>query len=78
MRPYHSAFPVYDSKTVNAKYELIDGGMTLRDYFAGQVLAGCFSANIIVSEVKVETPEAYAIFAYSIADAMLVEREKPE
>jgi hypothetical protein len=46
-------------------------GLTIRDYFAGQVLAG----------YMVETPEAHipganmvARYCYEIADAMLAER----
>lgn len=44
-------------------------GMTLRDYFAGQALAG-------FTYVEKEPVENYCIDAYSIADAMLKEREK--
>ena len=48
------------------------GGMSLRDYFAGQALTGLLAAN---------TQERYdeewmAVSAYSISDAMLAEREK--
>jgi hypothetical protein len=43
-------------------------GMTLRDWFAGQALAG------IACD---ETPETAAEAAYRFADAMLAERSKP-
>lgn len=46
------------------------GGMTLRDWFAGQALAGLVSYP---GEKMVEL----AIRAYGAADAMLVERENP-
>lgn len=42
-------------------------GMTLRDYFAGQALAG-----ILGGTYPTPTAEACADYAYSIADAMLV------
>jgi hypothetical protein len=47
------------------------GGMSLRDYFAGQVLAGMMTKpSIIIATDNV------ANIAYNIADAMLVERAK--
>jgi len=42
-------------------------GMTLRDYFAGQVLADCYKQLCIDEAV---------VYAYKVADAMLKEREK--
>lgn len=47
-------------------------GMTLRDYLAGQMLAGMI-AN---SYSRAITDDAIAKEAYSIADAMLKERSK--
>lgn len=44
-------------------------GMTLRDYFAGQALAGILAR----SSYKAQSA---ALFAYQYADAMLAEREK--
>lgn len=44
------------------------GGMTLRDYFAAQALAGPVSEHGI--------PEEAAMRAYEYADAMLAERAK--
>jgi len=54
-------------------YHTLDGGyggMSLRDYFAGQVLAG-----VNVWEADKHSP-AIAIRAYMIADAMLEARER--
>lgn len=51
-------------------------GMSLRDYFAGQALAGwlgSFGADHEEDEVEGQT---VAAFAYRIADAMLCERSK--
>jgi len=45
-------------------------GMTLRDYFAGQALAGICAAR------GEGTHEFLAEWAYGIAEAMLAEREK--
>lgn len=48
----------------------LSGGMTLRDWFAGQALAG---QEIQYFEFS---PEIVAAGAYALADAMLAEREK--
>ena len=45
-----------------------DPGMTLRDYFAGQALAG------LVSKTSHLTHDTHAELAYQIADAMLKQR----
>ena len=49
-------------------------GMTLRDYFAGQALAGSLANE--ESTPSLTTPEVEAQWAYEIADAMLAERTK--
>jgi hypothetical protein len=50
-------------------------GMTLRDYFAGQALAGIL-ANSWVAERFGAPPSSRAHDAYEFADAMLAEQEK--
>ncbi|MRT30800.1 hypothetical protein FYB76_18585 [Herbaspirillum sp. CAH-3] len=55
------------------KSAIIQPGMTLRDYFAAQALAG-FMAN--KSCPTRFTPEEDAAYFYAIADAMLKERAK--
>ncbi len=47
------------------------GGMTLRDWFAGQALMWILADSECVSH-----PEKYAQTAYSLADAMIKERAK--
>jgi len=53
-------------------------GMSLRDYFAGQALAGLLAMPR--EPLKVPTLDAglevFALSAYRMADAMLAEREK--
>ena len=53
-----------------ASNEGYQSGMTLRDYFAGQALAGICAAR------GEGTHEFLAEWAYGIAEAMLAEREK--
>lgn len=47
-------------------------GMSLRDFFAGQALAGWLAS---FSEDEVVDRPSIVTFAYGIADAMLAERE---
>ena len=64
-----SAFPVVDGYHKDGRHRGGESGMTLRDYFAGQALAGIdndFSA------------QGRAIWAYECADAMLAARERKE
>jgi hypothetical protein len=66
------AFPFYvpphnvDGRLVASLNE----GMTLRDYFAAQALAG------ICADATLGAAETIARCAYQLADAMLKEREK--
>jgi len=60
-----------------------NGGMTLRDWFAGQALVGilanermCENATDEAERTRTDIAKAYAIVAHSMADAMLAEREK--
>ena len=59
------AIPCTDAKGFTSE------GMSLRDYFAGQALAG-----MLADETKQGSRGNYAEDAYDIADAMLAEREK--
>lgn len=58
-------------------------GMSLRDYFAGQVMAGMFADGSSFSTVSKQAAEKHrgptemaASIAYSVADAMIAERSK--
>ena len=51
-----------------------DGGMTFRDWFAGQALAG-WLASFSPDDCD-PAPERLAGFVYDLADAMIAERER--
>lgn len=52
-------------------------GMTLRDWFAGQALAGSLAVGDPAWTVRTpHSPENFAAWAYRVADAMLAERAK--
>ena len=58
-----------------------NGGMTLRDWFAGQALAGCTANTVLMRGIveqfgEAKTAEAVATLVYHHANAMLAEREK--
>lgn len=69
-----AAFPVNTAASVEPGAYCPDPGMTLRDWFAGQALAGQLAGE------KAHLPEmititSYAVDAYRIADAMLATRK---
>lgn len=65
------AFPVVSDNCTHST----EFGMTLRDYFAGQALAGLLAADAIYSG-KTDQRDTLAADAYATADAMLAERAK--
>lgn len=65
------AFPEVNNIGDRAPYLIIRGGMTLRDWFAGQALAGLM-ANPAYAENT--TNEGFSKGAYDMADAMLATR----
>jgi hypothetical protein len=66
------AFPIQGQPFTlgDTEYMPTDPGMTLRDWFAGQALAG------LLSTTGDGPAERYAKASYEVADAMLAEREK--
>ena len=70
------AFPLDVANTPTSRaYE----GMSLRDWFAGQALAGMLASPPIASrEQSNVNHQAWAANAYAFADAMIQEREKHE
>ena len=65
------AYPVIGAPGASQDYQ----GMSLRDYFAGQALAG-FTAAHDEEGTWMSDPVCAAREAYLTADAMLAEREK--
>lgn len=51
-------------------------GMTLRDYFAGQIITGIVSNASVWNDIT--SLDESAEFAYEIADKLLIERQKYE
>lgn len=67
------AFPYTRRYVAPNQYEAIcEGGMSLRDYFAGQVLGGLWSRSI----AHEEHTDLLSRTAYAAADSMIAEREK--
>lgn len=65
------AFPVPDSHCPNGQVQYGSYGMSLRDYFAGQALAG-----LLTQPAEDEYgPKCFAEAAYEMADAMLAARK---
>lgn len=63
------------------EYIFADPGKTLRDYFAGQALAGDWAAQneytgAFKPDTTIEDLRVNAALYYRMADAMLAEREK--
>lgn len=78
------AFPgfieVYDTQTFPKMKRQDHPGMSLRDYFAGQALAGICTHIQPSIGPRMDTEKLYeacATYAYGIANAMIAEREKP-
>lgn len=52
-------------------------GMTLRDYFAGQVIVGIVSNKELLEGLQISLRESTRL-AYELAEALLIERQKYE
>ncbi len=66
------AFPVHPGVNRSIPgYAVSYAGMTLRDYFAGQALLGLRGDNLFRAKA-----EELAAISYSLADAMIAERDK--
>lgn len=70
------AFPQDESD--DTSYTQMRGGMTLRDYFAGQALIGIFSGRATYYTDGESFHRDVVKDAYAVADAMLAERGKAE
>ena len=73
------AFPLTDWKITDLREGAFEhAGMTLRDYFAARAMQGALSSpHILKMDGKqINGGDSIADFAYSVADAMLAERDK--
>lgn len=68
--------PAFPCEEIKQAIPVWHNGMTLRDYFAGQALAGMASLYLQASGTSDEIARANAKVAYLMADAMLAERGK--
>jgi hypothetical protein len=68
--PY--AYPI----CVTPDFQHADQGMTLRDYFAGQALAGLIQGYAVAYGSPTNAPDEIVSEAYAFADIMLNERSK--
>lgn len=68
------AFPI----SVQPDFQYVEAGMSLRDWFAGQALAGLIASGRSAYDLADSDQQAaYAAFrAYTAADAMLAARER--
>ena len=70
------AFPTHDAHPgTDPRSQILTGGMTLRDYFAGQALAGVLADGAL--QVREADCPAIAATCYDIADALLAARKAP-
>ena len=75
--------PAFPLMMPTARQRIYSEGMTLRDYFAAKALRG-WLANPTATPVEAgindadpqEMAQVGAVFAYTVADAMLAERNK--
>jgi hypothetical protein len=58
------------------KYQFVDSGMDLRDYFAAKAMEGLLAADPKNAIGYEETIDAIVETAYDIANAMMKAREK--
>lgn len=64
------AFPSYGSMG-----EVVQEGMTLRDYFAAKALVGLLSCPKTINGADVISASEYSIMSFEMADAMLKARD---
>lgn len=74
------AFPFVQWRSPDGMYSVQqDAGMTLRDWFAGQALPQVMAIYAVANGHMIGTdhfPRNCAAHAYTMADAMITEREK--
>lgn len=79
-----AAFPTHEFRQLGpggAGHMVQTGGMSLRDWFAGQSLMAMLSNNVLLDSIDAASPTIKMVpklahHSYEIADAMLAERSK--
>jgi hypothetical protein len=69
-KDYPQAFPIATATNISL-------GMTMRDYFAGQIIIGLIRTDVRPDILQRINTIGYVGVAYELADEMLTEREKP-
>jgi hypothetical protein len=72
--PINDGGPAFPTVARDGNWQPHHDGLSLRDYFAGQALAG-FRPNYTTSKFKL-TEISVAVYAYKFADAMLAARKE--
>lgn len=76
------AFPLTKEAALNPVTDLhgvdLTSGMSLRDWFAGQALAGLLANPVSFGPIMQGDPEAISSACGTFADAMLAEREREQ
>ena len=68
--------PVFPHFEKLGSSEVSSGGMTLRDWFAGQAIAGLCACLFPDDDAPFNDPcNGYAVLSYGLADAMLAARK---
>lgn len=69
--------PAFPLDVHPSNVDLVVSGMSIRDWFAGQAIAGIY-AHTTSEERGYLDPEKAVVFAYEVADAMLKQRPVSE
>ena len=73
--------PAFPNVPSDPQYQSWDEGMTLRDWFAGQMLAGEFVQNEYAGHYSNDCPQQTLVdrakLLYRMADAMITARKQP-
>lgn len=65
--------PAFQNSRHIGELMVVDGGMTLRDYFAAKAMQGLLADSNVTGDV-----ESVSIASYKMANAMITERNKEQ
>lgn len=66
------AFPSHEASSTDPRNQISGGGMTIRDWFAGQAMAGMSDWTIANGSISAED---IAVRCYALADAAISARD---